>query len=358
MTPAPMRGAASSLGDCEMPYRVVVGPAPGALGDLAALLEAQGCDVKRLPDAAEGWTAAMIRDYVTDAQALVGTFETTKLPRAVMAAASNLRVIVSPIVGTEHIDVAAATDLGIAVGYGATPENVLGVAEAVVMLIALWRKRFMDKYETVRTGGWRARQPGDMVRHSTVGLIGFGNIGRGVAQRLAGWECDVIATDPYIDPAVAPPLNVRMVDLDTLLATADTVVLLTTLTNETWHMIGRPQLARMKPEAFLVNVARGGLVDETALLDALDDHRLAGAAIDTWEQEPSPLTNALRAHPRAIVTGHNIGHSAAAYASLPGAAIENTMRGLAGKPPLHFRNPEVLEKWRARLAGLGVNSAG
>ena len=339
-----------------MPYRVVVGPAPPALGDLPALLEAQGCDVKRLPAEAEAWTKDMIRDFAADAQALVGTFANSKLPRFVMEAAPNLRVIVSPIIGTEHIDVAAATDLGIAVGYGATPENILGVAEAVVMLIAVWRKGFMAKYETVRTGGWRALQPGHMVRGSTVGLIGFGNIGRAVAKRLAGWECDVIACDPYIDGSEAPPLGVSMVDLDRLLATSDTVVLLVTLTDETWHMIGAEQLAKMKPSAFLINVARGGVVDEAALVGALDDNRLSGAAIDTWEQEPSPLLNPLRAHPRVIVTGHNIGHSDEAYASLPAAAVANTMRGLEGQPPLHFRNPEVIEKWRTRLRRLGVNS--
>jgi D-3-phosphoglycerate dehydrogenase / 2-oxoglutarate reductase len=338
-----------------MPYRVVVGPSPAALSDLPALLEAQGCEVVRLPDNAEGWTDDMIRQYAAGAQALVGIFANTKLPRSVMEEAPDLRVIVSPVIGTEHIDVKAATDLGIAVGYGATPENYLGVAEAVVMLIAMWRKRFIGKYETVRTGGWRALNPGRMVRHSTVGLIGFGNIGRAVARRLAGWECEVIATDPYIDPAVAPPLGVRLVDLDTLLATADTIVLLVTLTDETWHMIGAPQLAKMKPEAFLINVARGGLIDEPALVAALHDNRVAGAAIDTWEQEPAPLINPLREHPRVLVTGHNIGHSEEAYASLPVAAVENTMRGLAGQPPLHFRNPEVLEKWRERLARLGVN---
>src|SRR6185437_2722184 len=339
-----------------MPYRVVVGPSPAALDGLPALLEAQGCEVKLLPALSEGWTNDMIRDYVADAQALVGTFASTKLPRSVMEAAPHLRVVVSPIIGTEHIDVAAATDLGIAVGYGATPENYLGVAEAVVMLNAIWRKRFLSKFETVRSGGWRSLQPGNMVRGSTIGLIGFGNIGRAVAKRLAGWECEVIACDPYIDPAVAEPLGVTMVDLDTLLAKSDTVALLVTLTDETWHMIGAAQFAKMKRGAFLINVARGGIVDEAALVRAIDDNLLSGAAIDTWEQEPPPLINPLRAHPCVIVTAHNIGHSDEAYASLPVAAVENTMRGLAGQPPLHFRNPEVLEKWRTRLQRLGVNS--
>ncbi len=339
-----------------MPYRVVVGPSPAALSKLADMLEARGCEVKRIPDDAQGWTPELIRELAADAQALVGTFASTKLPRSVMEAAPNLRVIVSPIIGTEHIDVKAATELGIAVGYGATPENYLGVAEAVVMMLAMWRKQFLAKYETVRTGGWRSRIAGHMVRNSTVGVIGFGNIGRAVAKRLVGWECEVIACDPYIDPAIGPAHNVRLVDLDTLLATADTVVLAVTLTDETWHMIATAQLARMKPDAFLINVARGGLVDETALVDAIDANKLSGAAVDTWEQEPAPLADPMRAHPRILVTAHNVGHSDEGYASLPVAAVENTMRGLEGLPPLHFRNPEVLEKWRARLARLGVNS--
>jgi len=339
-----------------MSYRVVVGAMPPVFGDLVGMLEAKGCEVVRLPADATGWTRELIQAYLPEAQALVGTFADMKLPRSALEAAQKLRVVVSPIIGTEHIDVRAATDLGIAVGYGATPENILGVAEAVVMLIALWRKRFMSKYDTVRSGGWRAPQPGLMVRHSTVGLIGFGQIGQAVARRLAGWECELIATDPYIDPAIAAPLNVKMVDLDTLLRTADSIVMLVTLTDETWHMIGAPQFALMKHGTFLINVARGGIVDEAAILDALDTRILSGAAIDTWEQEPPPLANPLRAHPRIIVTGHNIGHSDAAYASLPAAAVENTMRGLAGEPPLHFRNPEVLAKWRERLSHLGVNS--
>jgi D-3-phosphoglycerate dehydrogenase / 2-oxoglutarate reductase len=122
-------------------------------------------------------------------------------------------------------------------------------------------------------------------------------------------------------------------------------------------MIGRSELAKMKRGAYLINVARGGLVDEPELIEAINANQLSGAAIDTWEQEPSPLGDPMRAHPRIIVTGHNIGHSDEGYASLPVAAVENAMRGLRGEPPLHFRNPEVLEKWRARLRYLGVNSA-
>ncbi len=339
-----------------MPYRVTVVGLPGALVDLGKELAAAGLEVALLPEGARAWTSALIRDYVRDADALVGTFAGIALPREVLAAGEKLRVVVSPVIGTEHIDVAAATELGIAVGYGATPENYLGVAEAIVMEMALLRKNFLAKQAAVREGGWRVAHPGNMVRGATVGVIGFGNIGRGLAKRLAGWECNLLATDPYIDPAVAPPLNVRLVDLDTLLRASDFVVLAVTLTAETRHMIAAPQLALMKAGAFLINAARGGVVDEPALLAALDQGKLAGAAIDTWEQEPSPADHPLRTHPKTLVTGHNVGHSEEAYASLPVAAIENTLRGLRGEPPLHFRNPDVVAKWRERLRRLGVNS--
>jgi phosphoglycerate dehydrogenase-like enzyme len=341
-----------------MPYRVAVGDVPLSFGDFDKKLAAAGFEVVRLPADAREWSPALIRDYVRDAQALVGMFADLKLPRAVMEAAPKLRIVVSPVIGTEHIDVKAATELGIAVGYGATPENYLGVAEAIVMEMAILRKNFAAKQEAVRDGGWRVPHPGHMIRASTVGIIGLGNLGRGLARRLAGWECTLLATDPYIDPAVAPPLNVRLIDLDTLLRSADFVVLAVTLTEETRHMIAAPQFALMKPGAHLINAARGGVVDEAALLAALDENRLAGAAVDTWEQEPSPADHPLRRHPKVLVTGHNVGHSDAAYASLPVAAVENTMRGLAGEPPLHFRNPDVLPKWRERLRRLGVNSGG
>jgi phosphoglycerate dehydrogenase-like enzyme len=329
---------------------------PAALAQLPALLEAKGCAVRLLPEGFGDWTPALLRDYVADAHALVGMFAELKLPRAVLAAAPQLRVVVSPVIGTEHIDVAAATELGIAVGYGATPENYLGVAEAIVMEMAMMRKNFAAKQAALREGGWRVPHPGHMIRGSTVGIIGFGNLGRGLARRLAGWECTLLATDPYIDASVAPPFHVRLVDLDTLLRDADFVVLAVTLTAETRHMIAAPQFTAMKPDAYLINAARGGVVDEAALLAALNADRLAGAAIDTWEQEPSPADHPLRTHPKTLVTGHNVGHSEAAYASLPVAAVENTMRGLAGEPPLHFRNPDVLATWRARLRHLGVNS--
>jgi len=335
-----------------MGFRIVVSQALRSQEAIAPLLAAKGCEIVPLPQLAGGWTPALIDSYAREADGFMGAFAGMKVTRDVLAAAEKLRVVASPIIGTEHIDVEAASEFGIVVGFGATPENFLGVAEAVVMTIAALRKHLPQKIEALRGGGWRTPHPGHMVRNSTIGLIGFGNIGQGVARRLAGWECRVLVADPFKTPAEVASLGARLVDLDTLLRESDAVSLLVTLTPQTRHMIGRRELALMKPGAYLINAARGGLVDEPALLQALNDDRLAGAAIDTWEQEPCDAADPLRLHPKVIPTAHNIGHSEEAYASLPVAAVENVWRALHGTPPLYVRNPEVLPKWHDRIARL------
>jgi len=124
------------------------------------------------------------------------------------------------------------------------------------------------------------------------------------------------------------------------------------LTGETRHFIGAKELALMKPGAYLINTSRGGVVDEDALVAALD-HHLGGAALDVWREEPCPPGDPLRTHPRVIATAHNVAHSEELYARLPGAAVENVTRALRGQEPLYVRNPEVLPRWRRRLARPG-----
>ena len=339
-----------------MGFRIVVSQALRSQEATASMLAAKGCEIVELPQLPGGWTQALIDGYAREADGFMGAFAGMKVTREVLAAAEKLRVVVSPIIGTEHIDVEAASDLGIVVGFGATPENFLGVAEAVVMTIAALRKHLPQKVETVRAGGWRTPHAGHMVRNSTIGLIGFGNIGQGVARRLAGWECDILVADPLKTPEEVAIFGAKLVDLDTLLRESDAVALLVTLTPQTRHMIGERELARMKKGAYLVNAARGGLIDEPALLRSLNGNHLGGAAIDTWEQEPSDAADPLRVHPNVIPTAHNIGHSEEAYASLPVAAVENVWRALHGTPPLYIRNPEVLPKWRTRIAQLDRNA--
>jgi phosphoglycerate dehydrogenase-like enzyme len=341
-----------------MPLKVVIPNQLGRNEIIAQLLEAEGCEMVRLPVIEPGgpieWSGEEIERYFLDADAFVGVFSGRPISRKVLEAATRMRVGASPIIGTETIDVDAATDLGIAIGYGAAPENLLGVAEAVVMLTAALLKNLPGKWEAVRAGGWRTDDPGHMVMNRTVGLVGLGNIGRATARRLQGWDCNLVGADPFVKPEDAAAIGVKLVPLDELMRVSDVVTVMVTLSDSTHHLIGEHELSLMKPDAYLINTSRGPCVDESALIKALDAGRLKGAAIDTWEQEPTRADNPLRTHPRVIATGHNVGHSEEVYAALPGLAAENILKGLRGEDPTCFRNPEVRERWHLRLRDLGV----
>jgi len=255
-------------------------------------------------------------------------------------------------IGTEFIDVAACTARGVVVGFGAVPDNYLGVAEAVVMLATALMKELPAKHTAMRDGGWSVADAGRMVAGSTIGMIGLGNVGRALARRLAGWDCRIICHDPYVKQPDADAYGVELVDLDTLLRAADVVSVQATLTAETRHMIGARELGLMRRDAYLVNTARGPLVDEAALRRALDEGWIAGAALDVWEEEPTPADHPLRRHPRVIATGHNVGHPQRLYDAMVAAAADNVLRALRGEPPLYVRNPAVLPAWRGRVPAL------
>jgi D-3-phosphoglycerate dehydrogenase len=338
-----------------MAPKVVVSRQLAKLDDVVQGLAAAGCEAVLGPEYAPGSTHVFSRDevaaYFTDADAFIAGIR-ERYPRELLQAAERLTVGCSTIIGTENIDVDAATELGIVIGFGATPENYLGVAEAVVMLATALIKRLPQKWAAMREGGYRVAQAGHMVRHGTIGMIGLGNVGRAVARRLAGWECRIIATDPYASKDVAAELGVELVDLPTLLRAADVVSIQVVLTAETRHLISAKELALMKPGSYLINTSRGGVVDEDALVAALENH-LGGAALDVWGEEPCPPGHPLRTHPRVIATAHNVAHSEELYAGLPRAAVENVTRALRGDEPLYVRNREVLPRWRERLARLG-----
>jgi len=332
-------------------HRTVVATATlGAHESVIGALEREGCAILRLPEGANAWPRGLIDQYAPHADAYVGTFRGIGLPREVIAASPRLRAIVSPIIGVEHIDVDAATEAGVIVAHGAMPENFEGMAEAGVMLIASLRKELPQKVAALRAGKWKPAPEGRMVSGATVGFLGFGRIGQGIAARLGGWGCALIAHDPYIASETAAARGVRLVSFDELLSASDVLLALVTLTPETHHIIDAKALARMKPGASLINIGRGGCVDDAALAAALDEGRLASAAIDAWEIEPPPQDHPLRDHPKVIGTAHNVGHSAELYASIPVAAAENTLRALRGEPPLYIKNPAALARWRERIA--------
>jgi phosphoglycerate dehydrogenase-like enzyme len=269
-----------------------------------AMLETAGCTVREIPEGTPAWTAELIEEYAPSADAWLGTFPGLGIPRSVLERSQRARLVVSQIIGTEFIDVDAATELGILVAHGAMAENFDGMAEAGVMLIAALRKRLMLKAEAIRQGGWKPAQPGAMVSGATIGLLGLGRIGRGVARRLGGWDATILAHDPHVTGETAAEVGAVLVSLDDLLRRSDVVVVMVPLTDETRNIIDAAAIARMKPGAQLISIGRGGCIDEAALLDALNDGHISGAALDVWAVEPPPGDQPLRCHPKVIATGH------------------------------------------------------
>jgi D-3-phosphoglycerate dehydrogenase len=183
-----------------------------------------------------------------------------------------------------------------------------------------------------------------------VGIVGLGNIGSAFARRIAAFETTVIACDPYVDDARFAALGVERVSLDALAERADYISVHTLLNDETRHLIGERFFRRTKPTAILINTSRGPVVDERALARALQEKRLAGAALDVWEQEPIDPGNPLLKMDNVIATPHAAYFSTAAVAQVPRRCGEEVARILTGQRPLNVVNPEVYAPGAVRRA--------
>jgi phosphoglycerate dehydrogenase-like enzyme len=270
---------------------------------------------------------------------------------AVLESAPRLRLVIVPFIGTDKIDIPAASRLGILVANSPTAENFVAVAEATVGVILMLLKRIKHNEAKLRRGEWAKREDrGDFLFGKTVGLIGLGRIGTHVSRRLAGWDVRLIAADPYVAVDRAAKLGVTLVDLLALLAEADIVSLHCTLTEETRHLIGEKELRRMKPTALLVNTARGEVVDEEAVARALNEQWIAGAAVDAFVKEPLPADHCYRNidPERLILTPHNIAHSEAGRRANLRLAVDQILAVGRGEPPAHAVNPDAVARWRAK----------
>ena len=250
---------------------------------------------------------------------------------AALAAADALRVVARYGVGVDNVDLAAAAARGIVVTN--TPgANARSVAELTVALLLLLARPVLRAATETRAGGW-PRLPGRSLAGKTVGLVGFGAIGRQTARLLAGFDCRLLAYDPLLNEATAAALGVRAAGLDELLATSDFVSLHAPVTPATRGMVDAAFLARMKPGAALVNTARGELVDEAALLDALTSGRLRGAALDAFAAEPPGGDNPLLALPNVIATPHMGAHTDGATTVMGRMALADCLAVLRGEEP-------------------------
>ncbi len=241
-------------------------------------------------------------ERVMDCDAIV-VRSATKITRKVLEAARRLKVVGRAGIGVDNIDVEAATELGVVVIN--TPDaNAVSAAElAIAHLLSLCRK-LPAADASVRAGNWkRSEFTGTELTGKTLGVVGYGNIGRMVAARALGLKMKVVANDPFVTREVLAEHGVTAMDLDELLASSDVITLHCALVDATRNLLSRERIARMKPGARLINCARGGLIDEAALHDALKSGHLAGAAFDVFAKEP-PSESPLLALPNMQFTPH------------------------------------------------------
>ena len=227
----------------------------------------------------------------------------TKVTAEVLARAARLRVIGRAGIGVDNIDVARATRLGVLV-LNAPAGNAVSAAELTFALLLSLARRIPRADRSVREGRWERASKGVEGYGKTLGLVGCGRIGAEVARRARAFGMRVAAYDPYLSPDRAREMGVELVTLPDLLEESDFLSIHAPLTEETRGLLGREELARMKPGAFVLNMARGGIVDEHALADALAARKLAGAALDVFEKEPPPPDHPLFALDNVILTPH------------------------------------------------------
>ena len=227
----------------------------------------------------------------------------TEVSRVVIEAGTELRVIGRAGAGVDNIDVAAATERGVLV-MNTPGANAQAAAELTVGLLFAVARHVAAADASVKAGRWeRSRFRGTQLLGKTLGIVGIGNVGRLVARSAAALGMHVVAHDPYVDPDLAVEHRVSLVALDAVLALSDFITVHTPLTSTSRGLIGAPEIARMKRGVYLLNCSRGGVIDEQALLAALDEGQVAGAALDVFTAEP-PLGLAIARHPRVVATPH------------------------------------------------------
>ncbi len=291
-------------------------------------MRAAGCELIPNP-----WGRAPTEDEliarIGEADALISGTE--PVTARVLAAAPHLKVIAKHGVGYENIDLEAARARGIPVALagGAIADSVADMAMALLLALA---RSIPQGDRAVRAGGW-PRMVGMELRDKTLGIVGLGQIGKAVCRRAKGFGMAVVAHDLYPDERFAASWGVRFLPLEELLATSDVVTLHAPAGAGTRHLINSETLARMKPGAYLINTARGDLVDEAALAEALRSGRLAGAAADVFAQEP-PGDSPLLALENFIAMPHSAGQTADGLRRMGEITAENALRVLQGGEPL------------------------
>lgn len=316
-----------------------------------------------------GWTVE-VSTPITNPSALAKALDgvdallvrsSTKVPAEALAGATHLKVIGRAGAGVDTIDVDAATQRGVAV-MNAPDGNTLAAAEHALSLLFALARRVAPADAGMKAGQWpKAGLVGFELEGKKLGIIGLGRIGSTVARKASGIGMEVAAYDPFLPTSAAGKGSVALKSLEDLLAWADVVTLHVPRTKETTNILSEANLRRMKGGAYLINAARGGLVDEDALIKVLDEGHLAGAALDTFATEPLPVESPLRAHPKLLLTPHlgaSTGEAQQAVSTILARQIINfvetgAVAGCVNLPPLTPEAAKEIGPWIPLMDSLG-----
>ena len=316
-----------------------------------------------------GWTVE-VSNPITSAAALARALDgvdalvvrsATRVPAEALAGAMQLKVIGRAGAGVDTIDVEAATARGVAV-MNAPDGNTLAAAEHALSLLFALARRVAPADAGMKAGQWpKAGLVGFELEGKRLGIIGLGRIGSTVARKARGIGMDVAAYDPFLPASAAAKGSVPLMELEALLAWADVVTLHVPRTKDTTHLLDARRLRLMKPGSYLINAARGGLVDEEALLAVLDDDHLAGAALDTFATEPLPVDSPLRGHSKLLLTPHlgaSTSEAQQAVSSILARQIidfvqTGAVAGCVNLPPLSAEAAREIGPWMPLMSALG-----
>ena len=252
----------------------------------------------------------------------------------------QVKLLVRFGVGYDKVDVEAATRHGIAIAR-TVGANTMGVAEMAITLLLATRRQLKRISGLVDEGDWQKVVVNETVG-GTVGIMGFGSIGRALAKLLTGFDCEILAYDPFLTEADAVALGVRSVDLKTLFAESDAISVHVPYSEATHHIVSDDLLGLMKPSAVIVNTARGNLIDEDALYRVCRDGRIRGAALDVFAEEPLPLTSPLLGLDNVILTPHLSSQTEESLWRIYAMAIDIAADFFAGDVPRYVLNPEAV----------------
>ena len=294
-------------------------------------LKEVGFNVVQMPP---GSTEKDLLKMVSGSDALI-TRGNVKVTRAVMEASPRLKVVGVHGVGCDHVDLQAAEDLGKKV-FNTPSALTETVAEMTLALMLALNRRIVSADKAVRSGGWH-RKYGDLIGTElmgrTVGIVGLGKIGEAVARRLRPFEANVVYFDPLDRGKLESELGVRRVDFDTLLRMSDIVTLHVPFSPQTHHLISKKELEIIKDGAYIINTARGRVIEQSALVDALKSGKVAGAALDVFEKEPLDVGDPLTGMDNVILTPHLGASSREAMRRMAIQVADGIIQLLSGSSP-------------------------